>query len=517
MAERIAWLVPLIPWLAAAWIGFGRLTGTNVGEAGEPKTARSAVGAIGLSLLLLLGLDGIALVEGAPGYVRFAPWLESGSYRVNIDFLLDGLALAVATLIALVAFLVTRFSVTYMHREAGFQRFFAILSLFSGAMLLIVTAGNVVLAFVGWELAGLSSYLLIGYAFDRNTATANATRAFITNRFGDAGFVFGIALSFLWLHSIEWPDIRNAAASLGTLNSGVVAAGFVLAALAKSAQMPFSAWLARALEGPTPSSAVFYGSLMVHAGVFLILRVEPLILQAPLLGIALAGLGALTAIHGILAGLTQSDVKSALVFSVQAQVGLMFLECGLGWFDLAAWHMALHAGFRIYQFLSAPGYMHLAGGVTRPVPAWLAARGHLYTAALGRFWIDPLSEILVVRPTLSLARDVQAFDQGLVDRMVGRPDTVGMVTSLAEWEEQRLGQGADDTEVGHARGLLGRTLERLAAWLHWFEERLVLSSGGEGLLRLIRRLGKPLMQVDGLLSQPRYLILLIALTFVIIL
>lgn len=493
MLEHWALLVPFLPWAAAAWIGLGFLSGRNRGEAGERETAWTAQGAVLLAFGILLALA----IRGAPGHVEGFLWLESGGFRIRTSLALDGLGLGMGSLVAFIAFLTLRFSVNYMHREAGFQRFFAILCLFAGAMLLIVLAGNAVLAFIGWEVAGLSSYLLIAYAYDRPTATANATRAFVTNRFGDAGFIVAIAMAIFWLHALDWPGMARGAQHIGSLAAGVVAGGFVLAALAKSSQMPFAAWIGRALEGPTPSSAVFYGSLMVHAGVFLLLRIEPVVSRSPALMMALVVLGLLTAVYGLVVGLVQTDVKSALIFSTQAQVGLMFAECGLGFFDLAAWHMGLHASWRAYQFLSAPAYMHMAGGAARPVPRWLGRSRRVYTAALQRFWLDPVSDALLVRTTQRLGRDVQTFDEQMVDRVIGRAG------------------GARD--FLHAHGMFGRVLERLAGALHWFEERLVLSSGGEGMLRVLRHLGAYLMLADRLLGQPRYLLLLIVITFIVIL
>lgn len=518
MLERLVWLIPLLPALAAAWIGLGYLSGRNRGESGERHTAAVAVGGAGLALLLVLALDVQALLAGLPGQVVFAPWLESGTYRVWLSFTLDGLGLGMANVVAVVALLTLRFSVNYMHREAGFQRFFAVLSLFVGAMLLIVTAGNAVLAFVGWELAGVSSYLLIGYAFDRPTATGNATRAFVTNRFGDAGFVLGIALAFTLFGSIEWPALLEGSGRLTTLHAGLVAGSFLIAALAKSALVPFAPWIARALEGPTPSSAVFYGSLMVHAGVYLVVRLEPLFQQAPMLMAALAALGLLTALYGYLGALVQTDVKSGLMFSTTAQVGLMFLACGLGLFTLAAWYLALHAAWRAYQFLNAPALMHLMSRPARPVPALLERRRRLYGAVLQRFWLDHLADWLLVHPTRTLARDVQIFDEQVVNRMAGLPGSASAIASLADWEARKHGYGPlGESDVGHGRGAPGRLLEWVAGGLHWFEERLVLKGGGDGLFALIRRLGGHLVKVDNLLARPRYLMLLILATFVVIL
>ena len=330
MLERLAWLAPVLPFMAAVWIAIGYAVGSNRGEGGERRTAVAAYVGTGGPLLVLLALGLQALVEGPPGQVAIAPWLESGGYRVWLSFTLDALALSLGTLVALISLLTVRFAAVYMHREPGFQRFFIVLSLFAAGMLLIVLAGNPVLTFVGWEVAGVSSYLLIGYAHDRPVATQNATRVFVTNRIGDAGFVLGIFLAFVLVHDLEWPSLLAGTAQLDRLSVGFLLAGFLVAALAKSALVPFAPWIARALEGPTPSSAVFYGSVMVHAGVFLVCLLQPLFEMSPFAMGTLVVVGLTTAIHGYLLGLTQTDIKTSLVTAASVQLGLMFFECGLG-------------------------------------------------------------------------------------------------------------------------------------------------------------------------------------------
>ena len=186
-------------------------------------------------------------------------------------------------------------------------------------------------------------------------ATGNALFAFVTNRAGDAGFLLALGLAAAWLGGFEWTALSRAT-EISVVNDRLLVIGFVIAALAKSAQLPFSAWITRALEGPTPSSAIFYGAVMVHAGVYLLLRLEPLLVQVPdvMLGLVVAGL--LTAIYAWLCGLVQTDVKSALIFGVVFQVALMFVAIGLGWTTLALVHLCLHAGWRIWQFLLAPSW-----------------------------------------------------------------------------------------------------------------------------------------------------------------
>jgi NADH:ubiquinone oxidoreductase subunit 4 (subunit M) len=514
--ERLIWLAPALPFTAALWIAFGYASGSNRGEAGERRTAIAAAIGTGGALLVLLAIGVVALRGGAPGQVALAPWLVSGSYQVWLSFTLDSLALGLATLVALIGFLALSFASRYLHREPGFQRFFLVLLLFVAAMLLIVLAGNPVLAFVGWELAGVSSYLLIGYAHDRPVATRNAVRVFVTTRVGDAGFLLGIFLAYSLVGELEWPALLAGTAKLDRLGVGFILAGFVLAAMAKSALVPFAPWIARALEGPTPSSAVFYGSLMVHAGVYLMLRLAPAFPHAPMLMGLLAFFGLLTAVYGLLGGLTQTDVKSALIFSTTGQVGLMFFAIGMGWTTLAAWHLAAHAVFRAWQFLASPQLLQRIPSRTRPVPAWLARSRRLYNASLQRFWLDPLTDVLLVQPTQAIARDVSRFDDEIVERLAGRPGQEGGIASLAQWESQRrAGDGVPVQMHGH--GVAGRLVAWLAGASAWLEERLVLQAGGGGVRERMLAAARVLLQIDQLLAQPRYLMLMIMATFVVIL
>jgi NADH:ubiquinone oxidoreductase subunit 5 (subunit L)/multisubunit Na+/H+ antiporter MnhA subunit len=356
MPDSMLLLIPGLPLLAAVLIAVLRLSRWNRGDDRERLTARVALLAGFLSLLLVLWADARYLLDGTPRHVTLLPWLHSGLYSTSISITLDHLSLTFATLIGLITLLVTRFSVNYLHREAGFQRFFMVLCLFTAAMQLIALSGSAILAFVGWELAGVSSYLLIGYNWQSRMATGNAVRAFVTNRVGDAGFLLGMFMAFTLFHSTEWDTMLVPRPLESSLLVGVTALGFSAAAVVKSAQFPFSAWITRALEGPTPSSTVFYGSIMVHAGIFLLLRIHPLLEQAPALQYLLLALGLLTVLYGWLGGLAQSDIKTSLMFSTLAQTGLMLVAISQGWYTLALVHLVLHAIWRAYQFLHSPSF-----------------------------------------------------------------------------------------------------------------------------------------------------------------
>lgn len=511
MNEILIVLVPLLPLLACTWIGIGMLFGFNRGESGERHTSRVALLSVGMSLLLLVVIDVQALSHEITQHQIIARWFNSGDLYFNISFILDRLSLSFATLISLIGLLSLRFAVNYLHREKGYQRFFMVMTLFISAMLLIVLAGNAMLTFVGWEMAGVSSYLLIGYAFNRHTATENANRAFVTNRVGDAGMVLGLFVAFSLIGTLEWPSLTKQAVHLPTLQTDLLLLGFVIAALAKSAVIPFSGWISRALEGPTPSSAIFYGSLMVHAGVYLLLRMAPILEHAPMVQFVLIGLGILTALYGFLGGLVQSDIKTAFMFSTTGQIGLMVISCGLGWFELASWHLLAHAGWRAGQFLHAPSFMHMINRPARPVPVWLQNKPALYTAALQRFWLDNITDSLLVRPVQQFAYELQEFDQKVVNRIVGLPAQIGAVSALSEPEQQNR-----DDHITRGQGILGHIMQTIAGALHRFEEQLVLKGSGEGLIKSLHKVGSYLLRIDQLLTQPRYLWLMILVTFVVI-
>ncbi len=496
------WLVPIMPLFAVVVTGARVLLGRAHGDAAEPLTARLASLAAFGGLALMLAIDALALVHGAPGHRRLGHWFGNGNWEATFSFMLDPLSLTLGTLTALIGWLVVRFSANYLHREAGFHRFFIALGFFLSGIQFVLLAGNGLLAFVGWEMCGISSFLLIGYAWHRPVATGNALFAFVTNRAGDAGFLLALGLAAAWLGGFEWTALSRAK-EISVVNDRLLVIGFVIAALAKSAQLPFTAWITRALEGPTPSSAIFYGAVMVHAGVYLLLRLEPLLVQVPdvMFGLVVAGL--LTAIYAWLCGLVQTDVKSALIFGVVFQVALMFVAIGLGWTTLALVHLCLHAGWRIWQFLLAPSWLSVTRERPPPPPAWLRNNQLLYTVALQRFWLDKLAQTLLVAPTQSFSRDVRGLEEHFIDRAIGQP---GRGQALHH-----------DRPLVRVDGLPGRLLASLSDSLQHIEYRLLLRGKGGTAEKLLQRAGAYLRTLEGLLEQPRYLMMAVMATFVVIL
>ncbi len=506
-------VLPLIPLVAAAGIAvqqLGSQPATSLAEADhrEPAAARIALGATALVLILILLIDAAAIGSLIFGYhlpssILLGTFFSSGDHVIPYVLTFDSLSLPVGTIVAFVALITLRFSRQYLHREAGFQRFFMVVCIFLSGMLFVVFSGNAVLAFIGWELAGVSSYLLIGFAYERHTATRNAQFAFVTNRIGDAGFMVAIAISLIYIGGVGWHEIGQ---HHEALISRLAALGFVTAALVKSAQWPFGAWIGRALEGPTPSSAIFYGAVMVHAGIFLLIRLEPLLLQVPDLMILLIFIGLVTAVLSWLTALTQTDIKSALLFATLSQTGLMLAACGFGFFRLALAHLCAHMLWRAYQFLRAPAILALSGRPAPPPAAWLSSRAWLHTAALQRFWIDSLSQIAVMRPFSQLARDARSLEERFIASISGAPQAPALIPSPAPLDP-----------LIQSPGTVGRLLYALSNHLLALESRLALQGGDTQARRIFLLAGDYFRQAENLIEHPRYLIILVMLTFVVIL
>jgi NADH:ubiquinone oxidoreductase subunit 5 (subunit L)/multisubunit Na+/H+ antiporter MnhA subunit len=536
--DALVVLIPLLPLLAAAVIGVGHLFGMLTGEASESKTAGIANWAITLSCMLALTLLCADLLGLNAGSFTVGQWLGSGNLNIQMTFITTGFSVALAALFAILLFIIIRFSVNYLHREAGFHRFFFLLSLFASAMLLLVLSGNAIGTFIGWEIAGLCSYLLIAYAYDRPVAAFNATRVFVTNRIGDAGFILGMGLSYTWAKGLDWSQINALSTQLTSGQASAIAFCFAVAAFAKSAQIPFAPWLARAAEGPTPSSAGFYGAIMVHAGVYLMLLLQPIFERAPLIMVLVAAVGLLTAVYGFVAGLTQTDVKSSLFFSTSGQLGLMFLECGLGFWELASWHLCAHAVVRGYQVLTAPSLMHyILGNPIKPVEREIAGLRWVYVASLQRFWMDQITDWALVKPVRRLAHDLAYFDDYVIDRVMGIPlPSLRTISTLAQMEKQKIStrqslyaslgvvgnltqtgkhkitvpQENRDSDFARGSGFAGNLTQRVTAILYWFEDRLVIRGIGEDMIDYGRRLGFAANKIERLLLNPGYLALFVA-------
>jgi NADH-quinone oxidoreductase subunit L len=394
-----------------------------------------------VSMMMACAALSVAFVlYGAAGtgarLLSYGAWSASREGGIAIEFLVDRLSLGFAALSAAIAGIVSAFSNRYLHREPGYNRYFVLLAMFVTGMLLVALAGNIEVLFIGWEFVGLSSALLVAFFHGRPAPVSNALRVFSVYRISDAAM---LTAAVLLRHiagtdslSLLFGGVRSgSAAGLTGTSATIIAMLLIVAVAGKSALLPFSSWLPRAMEGPTPSSAVYYGSLSIHAGCFLLLRAAPLLEHAVAARVLVGGLGVATAIFAGVTTRVQSDVKSSLAYAALTQVGIIIVEIAIGWYTIAFLHLAGHACFRLLQFLSAPNVLHDLHGMEsaigdRPPQArsYLEtvtsnrARRLLYLVALERGFLDSILDRVVVEPFGRLAGRLTRLDQWLCNAVI---------------------------------------------------------------------------------------------------
>lgn len=395
----------------------------------EYPTERVAyrVSTTGLMVSLLASAAVLTIYAGAlgrpvSGEVEFGRWLRLHQYEIPLVLIVDRVSVTISLFALTLTSLVARFSRTYLHREPGFVRFFVLLSLFATGTQLVALAGALELFFAGWELLGISSALFIGFFHERDEPVRSAVRAFATFRFADAGLLIATVVSFELLGSARFSAMERAAA-LPQLASTAIALLFLLSAMGKSALLPFSGWLPRAMEGPTPSSALFYGAVSIHAGLVLLLRVWPVLEVSAIARAVGATVGLATAVYAAVIVRVNTDAKGALAHATLAQVGIILVEICLGWVTLALVHLVCHALLRLGQYLRAPNLIHDSHrlGHRERGPSWLERRAprlarRWYAAALHRLRLDDQTD-RALTPALALARTIDRADRRLRDAL----------------------------------------------------------------------------------------------------
>ena len=349
------WLIPAAPCAAAVING---LFGKKLGK----LTAAIAIAAVGIAFVVALYVAGAewALGERArePIDGAFYQWIVSGSFKVEAGYYIDPLAAVMLLVVTSVSLLVHIYSVGYMAEDEGFWRFFCYLPLFTFAMLLLVLGNNFLQLFLGWEGVGLCSYLLIGFWYNRKSASDAAMKAFIMNRIGDFGFTIGVILIWLTFGTISYSAVFAEAGGVGVGLLTMITLLLFVGACGKSAQIPLYTWLPDAMEGPTPVSALIHAATMVTAGVYMVARMYPLFIHTPITLSVVAWVGGLTAIFAASIGLVQNDVKRILAYSTVSQLGYMFLALGVLVPISGIFHLFTHAFFKGCLFLCAGSVIH---------------------------------------------------------------------------------------------------------------------------------------------------------------
>ena len=406
----------LAPLAAVAVLGLRVLLGDH--HPSEASAFRTTSAGLLVSLGATMVVAGAFMGVSGPAYrgdVEFGDWLRIGDYFIPGVLLVDGISVTISIFAAALTSVIGRFSRTYLHKEPGFTRFFVLLGLFATGTQLVALAGALELFFAGWEIIGIASAFFIGFFHERGEPVRSAVRAFATYRLSDAGLLIATVTTFELLGSARFSAFERAA-TLPAAESTAIALLFLLSAMGKSAQLPFSGWLPRAMEGPTPSSALFYGAVSIHAGLFLLLRVWPVLEVSMVARTAGVVVGLSTALYAAAVVRVHTDAKGALAHATLAQVGLILAEICMGWTSLALVHLVCHAFLRMGQYLKAPNTIHdthrmghvhaTAGWLERRAPA-VAAR--LYAASLHRLRLDDRID-WAFSPVLRLAQVLDSVD-----------------------------------------------------------------------------------------------------------
>nr|YP_009033808.1 subunit 5 of NADH-plastoquinone oxidoreductase [Mesotaenium endlicherianum]AHZ11191.1 subunit 5 of NADH-plastoquinone oxidoreductase [Mesotaenium endlicherianum] len=371
--HQYAWIIPILPSLAAALLGLSLLFFRSATRSLRKVSALSCITLLGGAMLLSLELLQEE-VAGTSAHRYLWHWLANQSVILEIGYLVDPLSTLMLVLVTTVGVAVMIYTDGYMCHDRGYVRFFAYLSLFTASMLGLVLSPNLIQLYVFWELVGMCSYLLVGFWFARPSASYACQKAFVTNRVGDFGLLLGI-LGFYWLTgSFEFENIASRCAEL--LENDPEACGLatgcalllLLGPVAKSAQFPLHVWLPDAMEGPTPISALIHAATMVAAGIFLVARLLPLFAELPLVMDVIAWIGGLTSLLGATMALAQKDLKRCLAYSTMSQLGYMMLGLGLGSYQAGIFHLITHAYSKALLFLGSGSVIHAMENVVGPQP-----------------------------------------------------------------------------------------------------------------------------------------------------
>jgi len=358
------WLIPLFPAIGFVLNGF---LGRRLGKGFVSWVGPSAIGLSFLtSIFIFFELIGRPATERHFEKVVF-DWVVSGSFQTVIGYQIDSLSILMALVVSGVSFFIHIYSVGYMHDDPGYPRYFTYLNLFVFMMLTLILANNFLLMFVGWEGVGLCSYLLIGFWFEKDSASNAGKKAFVVNRVGDFGFILGMFLLFTSLgkHGIwtlDFTEVFANAQRLDTTTVTMITILLFIGACGKSAQIPLYVWLPDAMEGPTPVSSLIHAATMVTAGVYMVARCNVLYSMAPISMAIVAIIGVATAIYTASIGFCQNDIKRVLAYSTISQLGYMFLGVGVGAYSAGIFHLMTHAFFKGLLFLGAGSVMHALSG-----------------------------------------------------------------------------------------------------------------------------------------------------------
>jgi NADH-quinone oxidoreductase subunit L len=436
MLQILGVVVVASPLLLTVVLGATSLLGVKL-------TGRRTMGLISVAivsgLVASIAVLGSMLISGLRDIpIDVGNWVLLPHFHFSIKFVFDRLSVPLAILSFVLTGTIGAFAGKYMHRERGFNRFFMLYAIFVLGMVVTSLASTIETLFTGWELVGLSSALLVAFFQDRPNPSRNGLWVWVVYRISDAALLLAAVVMHHYrgegdfdklLGTGSWPEETSMLPASQAFLVGIL---LLIAASGKSALVPFSGWLPRAMEGPTPSSAVFYGALSVHLGAFLLLRMSPLLDRSILLCVAVVGVGLTTAVFAYVAGSVQTDIKSALSFASLSQVGIIVAEIGFGFRYVALFHLLSHACLRTLQFIRAPSllqdYRTLEDAIGTHLPRagtpWRRVGNrrfwdYLYRLGLDRGYLDVFLREYLVGPFIRAFRWCDSLERRWTDFLAG--------------------------------------------------------------------------------------------------
>ncbi len=448
------WLIPALP-LAGFLIIL--VAGRKLGD---PKAGWLATTMLGAAFLVAVGVFIDLLSNGSEDrvhVVKLFTWIPVGALHVDMAFLVDPLSISMCLFVTGIGALIHLYSIGYMHGDPKFSKFFLYLNLFAFAMLMLVLGSNLLVTFLGWEGVGACSYFLIAFWHTRESAATAGKKAFITNRVGDWGFMIAMFLAFASLGTLNYLGINGAAenGSLAKTTATGIAMMLFVGACGKSAQLPLYLWLPDAMAGPTPVSALIHAATMVTAGVYLMVRISPVLhVAASWAPTLIAVVGVLTALFAATIAVAQNDIKRVLAYSTVSQLGYMFLAVGSGAYVAAIFHMITHAAFKALLFLGSGSVIHgmhdeqdmrKMGGLRKWMPitaitfivGWLAIAG---VPPFAGFWSK--DEILQFALVKSPALYIVGLFTALLTAYYMTRQVMMVFFGKARWEDAHEEHGA---------------------------------------------------------------------------
>lgn len=496
--DALVLLIPFLPLMAFTFT----IIGLPFCKAKSWKSINADIigWALSLSSLMAWALLISDVIGKNHGYFSLGQWINSDTLAIRVNFTTTGFGVWVTALMSLLVTISSRISVSRIENQSDVYRTYSIIALLTAGYSIIALSANLVNSLCAWIIAQWCVYILIAIDKQASEVAENATKYLICQCLGDVGFVLGISLCYAWTDSVNWAQLQASARELSVGQATGISLCFALAAFAKSGQLPFTPWLAKTLSQSIPSSQI-----LPHLGVFMIITLEAVFMQSPFARAVIGLFGFATVIYCFVDGKTQTDNKKSSTLQLLGQIGLMYIECALGLWYLASWHLCINMTVAGLQSIR-----HKDIKENRPsvVPI------RLYLLSIQNFWVTQIIDWALVNPVRGLAQDLSYVDDRIIDRLIGLPSTAEF-SHLTKHKGKEASALLSSITLSKSSSFIGRITEWLSTVLHWFEGRLILRHTGKNTSKYMRQTSHAVNQFEQIILRPRYLVLFVCITFLV--